>query len=662
MLLHRLSSRRPSCRKGSKRIARAPSGNPCSAQSYRYSSCSGSVGWSRSTGLGVIPHFQGSRGQYVWISSIQEPSIVASYSMGGLRMASSSTSMHDAAATGAAAAASPPTTLEDKDTFLDFDDAAEAFKSKSTLELFRSVVVLRLCSIGPLVRNARTLVQWSEKVFGQTLTYWPIKKTFFAHFCAGEDSESIKPDMDRLRSLGVGGILDYAAEADVENEEVEQRDLGVEDQKLQARTYHYAGEQQCDENLKITLKSLDTAAEQNGFAAVKVTSLGQPKILQHVSQIINENRRLFRKYARSSPSSYVGFAQKLGADIPPVNEAPFNPYLQLVISRDDFFKALDESEISISTEEAHNVFERMDRDGTGFIDYIEWMDHLTFEQLGEQVARSAGEQLEPTTPMYLLSKSATSLSQEQRECLRNMFQRSETLAQAAKDKGATIMFDAEQTYLQPAIDHVVLRLAERYNKERSVVYNTYQAYLTDCESRLKLAVAKARRDGYMLGVKLVRGAYMHQERLRAKEYNYNDPIHPSIEDTHACYNNCIRMLIDSMDISSFMVASHNEDSIKLTAKLMDDYNLNKDCGVYFGQLLGMCDHVSLTLGKFGYKVFKYVPYGPIREVMPYLIRRAEENGDMMSNAYKEQRLLRQEFLRRLSPFNSTKAGTKSATT
>lgn len=163
------------------------------------------------------------------------------------------------------------------------------------------------------------------------------------------------------------------------------------------------------------------------------------------------------------------------------------------------------------------------------------------------------------------------------------------------------MFDAEQTYLQPAIDHVVLRLAEAYNKERPVVYNTYQAYLTDCEyvnqshfdvllggqlyeksycayrSRLKMTIAKARRDNFMLGVKLVRGAYMHQERMRAEEYNYNDPIHPTIEDTHASYNNCIRMLIDSMDISSFMVASHNEESIKLTAKLMDEYNLSKDC-------------------------------------------------------------------------------------
>ena len=113
-------------------------------------------------------------------------------------------------------------------------------------------------------------MNWSEKVFGQTLTYWPIKKTFFAHFCAGEDSESIKPAMDRLKRLGIGGVLDYAAEADVSDESVEERDLGVDQSQLQARTYHYAGEEQCDENLRITLRSIDTAAEQNGFAAVRI--------------------------------------------------------------------------------------------------------------------------------------------------------------------------------------------------------------------------------------------------------------------------------------------------------------------------------------------------------------------------------------------------------
>lgn len=166
---------------------------------------------------------------------------------------------------------------------------------------------------------------------------------------------------------------------------------------------------------------------------VKVTSLGQPDILQHVSQIINENRRLFRKYARSAPTSFVSFAEELGANVPTSHEAPFNPYLQMVISKEDFLKALDESNVQISREESIQLFDRMDRDGSGVIDYTEWMDQLTFEQLGEQVADSAGEQLEPYTPVYLLSKSAGFLTAEQKECMKNMYRRSEALAEAARE-------------------------------------------------------------------------------------------------------------------------------------------------------------------------------------------------------------------------------------
>ena len=138
---------------------------------------------------------------------------------------------------------------------------------------------------------------------------------------------------------------------------------------------------------------------------------------------------------------------------------------------------------------------------------------------------------------------------------------------------------------------------------------------------------------------------MVQERRRAEELMYPDPIHNTLEDTHWNYNRLIYLLLQHNDDASFMVASHNLESVMKTVELMEELNIpSSGSGISFGQLYGMCDQVSYTLGKEGYEVYKYVPYGPVEEVVPYLIRRAEENMGMMGKAQEERRLVQREIL------------------
>ncbi|KAF7644163.1 hypothetical protein LDENG_00226610, partial [Lucifuga dentata] len=165
-------------------------------------------------------------------------------------------------------------------------------------------------------------------------------------------------------------------------------------------------------------------------------------------------------------------------------------------------------------------------------------------------------------------------------------------------------------------------------------------------------VELSRREGWHFAAKLVRGAYMYQERERAKEVGYEDPINPDYESTNSMYHRCLDYVLDEIALNrnaNVMVASHNEDTVKYTLKRMNELGLmpteNK---VYFGQLLGMCDQISFTLGQAGFAVYKYVPYGPVNEVMPYLSRRAQENCGFMKGAQRERQLLWKELKRRLA--------------
>ena len=228
-----------------------------------------------------------------------------------------------------------------------------------------------------------------------------------------------------------------------------------------------------------------------------------------------------------------------------------------------------------------------------------------------------------------------------------MRERVNRICKAAFDAKVPVFIDAEETWIQDAIDRVTHEMMELYNKEEAIVYNTVQIYRHDRLEFLKKHVCWAKENGLVYGVKLVRGAYMEKERARAEAKGYPSPIQP---DKAACdkdYNDALAFLLDHLESMALVAGSHNEASSMLLAELIEKKNINKsDKRIYFAQLLGMSDHISYNLSNAGYNVAKYVPYGPIHEVMPYLLRRANENTSVKGQTGRELGLINTERERR----------------
>lgn len=364
------------------------------------------------------------------------------------------------------------------------------------------------------------------------------------------------------------------------------------------------------------------SAGEGGFAAVKCTALGQPALLQHMSDILHETRRSFRALAG-------GVTLDRG-------HRPESFYVDARVTREQLAAGLEKTGLSLDAARLDSLFATVDENGTGSVDYVEWINHLSPDDL--MFASSE-----------LGSLQHERLSKEQRDRLRATASRLDALGETAAKQGVRLMVDAEQTYMQPAIDFLVLRAQRKYNREWPVVYNTIQCYLKDAHSRLALDLKRSQREDFFLGIKAVRGAYMLQEAARAESLGYKNPIHDSIEDTHACYDGVVADCLDHHQRTHIMVATHNEASIQRTVAHMAQLGLpNNATGVDFGQLLGMCDHVSFQLGRHGYNVHKYLPYGPVHEVVPYLIRRAEENSSAMGGVGKDLHMAQKELWRRIT--------------
>ncbi|XP_073345646.1 hydroxyproline dehydrogenase [Pagrus major] len=230
-------------------------------------------------------------------------------------------------------------------------------------------------------------------------------------------------------------------------------------------------------------------------------------------------------------------------------------------------------------------------------------------------------------------------------------QRLNKIAEASVSK-VRVLVDAEYTYMNPALSLVTMAMMKKFNKDGAWIWNTYQCYLKESRSLLLEALQLAKTEGFCLGVKLVRGAYMDKESKLAEKEGRVDPIHQCWEDTNVSYNGSLDVMLDHISQKSeryrIIVASHNEESVRHAAKRMEELGIDKDGGsVCFGQLLGMCDHVSLTLAKEGYAVYKSVPYGSVDDTLPYLVRRAQENRTVLQGIRKERDLLRKELYRRL---------------
>ena len=239
------------------------------------------------------------------------------------------------------------------------------------------------------------------------------------------------------------------------------------------------------------------------------------------------------------------------------------------------------------------------------------------------------------------------LSEEESKEYRKVYDRVESIFKRGYELGVPVLIDAEHTWIQPVLDDLVLEMMERYNKDAAIVQNTYQMYRHDAINRLKEHHRIALDMGVKFGLKIVRGAYMEIERARAAEMGYLSPIQPDKIATDHDFNEVIRYFMDHIDTIHFMVATHNEVSSQLLAHLIDERGLPHDHPhIYFSQLYGMSDHITFNLAEKGYNVVKYVPYGEVKTMMPYLFRRAEENTSVKGQSSRELKLIEKEIRRR----------------
>jgi proline dehydrogenase len=282
---------------------------------------------------------------------------------------------------------------------------------------------------------------------------------------------------------------------------------------------------------------------------------------------------------------------------------------------------------------------------------------FTCAEIIRTIERAAGDTRVPITVFKvtgigrfgLLEKidAKTSLTVAEEEEFARVKRRCEKICRTAFEKGVPVMIDAEESWIQETVDDLAMEMMRLFNKERVLIYNTYQLYRHDKLADLKADHLIASNSGYLLGVKMVRGAYMEKERARAEKMGYQSPIQPDKAATDLDFNASLNYCVENIEQIGFVCGTHNEDSCKLLAQLIDKHQISHNHPhVYFAQLLGMSDNLSFNLSDSNYNVAKYVPYGPVKAVMPYLFRRAQENTSIAGQTSRELNLIQTEKKRR----------------
>ena len=240
-----------------------------------------------------------------------------------------------------------------------------------------------------------------------------------------------------------------------------------------------------------------------------------------------------------------------------------------------------------------------------------------------------------------------SLNDNEQTLYKRAYERFNKICELAYNKDVKILVDAEESWIQDAIDQIVLEMMIKFNKDKAIVFNTSQMYRHDRLEYLKSLHRAANESKFHIGIKLVRGAYIEKENKRAKKNNYQSPICNSKELTDQNFNNGAIFILSNLDLFSLFSGTHNEESIYKIIEIMNSKSINKDdSNIWFGQLYGMSDNITFNLASEGFNVIKYLPYGPIKEVIPYLIRRAEENTSVKGQTSRELELIKKELKRR----------------
>uniref|UniRef100_A0A673ITS7 Proline dehydrogenase n=1 Tax=Sinocyclocheilus rhinocerous TaxID=307959 RepID=A0A673ITS7_9TELE len=540
---------------------------------------------------------------------------------------------------------------------IDFEQTKEAYKSKDTLELLRSLVVFKLCSYDILVDKNKEIMNLSRKLLGQNMFEQFMKMTFYGQFVAGEDHQSIRPVVQKNQAYGVGAVLDYSVEEDLSQEEAERKEMescmsasekespGADHREKKftahrkfgdrregvtsARTYFYADEAKCDQHMETFLKCIKASggSSEDGFSAIKMTALGRPQFLLQFSEVLVKWRRFF---------SFL--AAKQGKDGVEVLEQKLD---------------LEQLQVRIGFKLRNIICDKLLKRECCILFVPQSMvDMLDWNRLIDERTKISDLLVVPNLQTGELEPLLSKFTEEEERQMKRMLQRLDVLAKHAVENGVRLMVDAEQTYFQPAISRLTVEMKRIFNRDKAVVFNTYQCYLKEAFDNVSMDVELSRREGWCFGAKLVRGAYMYQERSRAAEIGYDDPINPDYESTNRMYHRCLDYVLEEIEQNkkaNVMVASHNIDTVKHTLRRMNEMGLAPtDKKVYFGQLLGMCDQISFPLAQAGFPVYKYVPYGPVNEVIPYLSRRAQENRGIMKGVQMERELLWKELMRRLT--------------
>jgi proline dehydrogenase len=317
-----------------------------------------------------------------------------------------------------------------------------------------------------------------------------------------------------------------------------------------------------------------------------------------------------------------------------------------------------------SITECNNTIKNLNKGGVGTIlDYsVEGEDdELVFDETRDEIIntidRATQDRAVPITVFKvtgvgrfsLLEKldAGTELTSAEQAEWEKVRQRVHRICSRASQAGIPVMIDAEETWIQKTIDGLALAMMQAFNKGKAIVYNTYQIYRHDKLASLKADFEVAEREGFILGAKLVRGAYMEKERKRASEMGYPSPIQSDKQSTDRDYDEALRFVVDHLDRIALVAGTHNEQSCRLLTTLLAEKNIDlKHPHVYFSQLLGMSDNLSFNLAHAGFNVAKYVPYGPVEAVLPYLFRRAEENTAIAGQMSRELSLIVKERKRR----------------
>jgi proline dehydrogenase len=559
---------------------------------------------------------------------------------------------------------------------LDQSLARKAFHDRSTLSLLRSLLVYELCSLPFMVTLTPKIMDWASRV---PWLGWPIhlalRETAFRQFCGGETVEEALPLLQRMRQQRVSAILDLSIEADVgqhNKDDVLAVVNNEPDDYWRARREAMA--RRADQVMMMVEQGIRAAKAVPGtFFAIKCTALvSSPEILVRWTRALEQARQEFEEMVDGQTSQ----APSVPTDAQCMDPEYWRQRLTERTIDETSFIALawryfmggppdDEGRrpvVDPFTVECRlrTLFNELDRQKRGCIDWTEYVQLFNADRLRSGMIHLLPDEVERLergnldTPASADEVTADHIYQRlypdtQAEIL-DALERLDRLcrvASAESDQSHTVrlMADAEQSYLQLAIAYMARQMSSEHNRERPLIYDTYQLYLRQGIRNLVEDFVIAEQYGYRWAGKLVRGAYVTAERNYAQAYQRDCAIWPSKSDTDASFNRGMAFALNlaGQGMAHVVVATHNTQSVEQAVNVMETFvkqgaleNEDVHERVCFAQLYGMGELIHARLGAIGYPSAKYVPYGPLREVIPYLARRAEENGAMLpSNKSKE---------------------------